>query len=296
MAVKNAIRIIKNAPYQHDFIFINNNQGIIETPSGLGNIEGWAMVESAPAGSVTPTFDDPVVHAPLTAVQMRGDAVFLYVYSNSTAKTTESVYGTYIRPEPCLDSGEVSSATASGITLAGDGHTPSANADAYNGAIIEIVRGVGAGQVRTIVDYTSPTATIDHDWATNPDSTSVYIIKGHGTPLLQDSANMRTQADVLQINSDTTAAQNLELLYEGAFITSTAVGAQTTTTITGTDADLSNDNDTYNDMLLVFTSGVNQGIPRKIEDYVGADSEFTVTAFPNAPSATDTFILIALIA
>jgi hypothetical protein len=241
--------------------------------------------------------DKGVYYVDLTAAIMRGNSIAVWVNVSGAA----GGHWAEIRPEPCLDSGDATTAGNDTITLGGDGHTPSAVDDTYNGASIEIARGKGVGQVRTIVDYngTSKVATVDRDWETNPDDgTSVYVIKGSGVPLTQVDADstMRAHANVLQINSDTTAAQNLELLYEGAFITSSAVGSQTTTTVTGTNADLSDDDDTYNNMLLVFTSGVNRGIPRKIEDYDGGDTQFIVTAFPYESSDGDTFILIALIA
>jgi hypothetical protein len=103
------------------------------------------------------------------------------------------------------------------------------------------------------------------------------------------------------IHGDPDAAANLELLYEGAFITSSV--SDTSPSATSFDAEGTNlvqTNDFYNEMLLVFTSGGLKGIPRKVSDYeydAGAGTyDFTVEEFPASPANSDTFILIALIA
>ncbi len=48
----------------------------------------------------------------------------------------------------------------------------------WNGYEIQIIAGTGAGQVRTVVDFVSATNTItvDSNWATQPDATSVYSL------------------------------------------------------------------------------------------------------------------------
>jgi hypothetical protein len=51
--------------------------------------------------------------------------------------------------------------------------------DFYNGKLITIMDGTGKGQTRAISDYVGATdvATVDEDWDTIPDATSVYSIK-----------------------------------------------------------------------------------------------------------------------
>lgn len=63
------------------------------------------------------------------------------------------------------------------ITLAAGS---SAVNDFYNGRIVVVVGGTGAGQARVISDYTgaSKQADVSPAWAVNPDNTSVYIIIG----------------------------------------------------------------------------------------------------------------------
>lgn len=50
--------------------------------------------------------------------------------------------------------------------------------DFYNNVSIVVVGGTGAGQSRSITDYVGATkvATIDSNWATNPDNTSVFLL------------------------------------------------------------------------------------------------------------------------
>lgn len=65
--------------------------------------------------------------------------------------------------------------TASTITL--DASASAVN-DFYNGALVAITSGTGAGQVRVIRDYTgaSKVADVGRNWATNPDATSVFVL------------------------------------------------------------------------------------------------------------------------
>ena len=70
---------------------------------------------------------------------------------------------------------------ASSITLDA---SASATNDYYNGSVIEIIAGTGAGQARVITDYDGGTlvATVDTSWATNPSSDSVFLIRGGTRP------------------------------------------------------------------------------------------------------------------
>lgn len=69
--------------------------------------------------------------------------------------------------------GTASAGTSSTITLDG----LAAEADRYNGWLVHITSGTGAGQKRLIVDFdTGLVATVDHDWATAPDATSVFAL------------------------------------------------------------------------------------------------------------------------
>jgi len=72
-------------------------------------------------------------------------------------------------------SGTVQDADAGSVTL---DNKASDTDDAYSGLRIEIARGTGSGQIRTITGYyaSAKKASIDSDWDTIPDSTSGYNI------------------------------------------------------------------------------------------------------------------------
>lgn len=74
-------------------------------------------------------------------------------------------------------------------------------------------------------------------------------------------------------------------------IAGVATGTPTTTMVAG-NPELSATDDLYNNMFLVFTSGVLKGLPRKITDYVGSTKTFTVVAFPLAATVGDEFAVI----
>jgi len=71
--------------------------------------------------------------------------------------------------------GTAQAGTANTITLAS---TASASDDAYTTLGITIDSGTGSGQTKTITDYVGSTkvATVDSDWGTQPDDTSVYTV------------------------------------------------------------------------------------------------------------------------
>jgi hypothetical protein len=72
------------------------------------------------------------------------------------------------------DAGLAQAGTSSSIRLA---TSSSATADEYNGDIVLIVGGTGAGQGRTITDFdTSRNATVSPNFLTTPDTTSEYIV------------------------------------------------------------------------------------------------------------------------
>jgi uncharacterized protein len=81
-------------------------------------------------------------------------------------------------------------ATGTTIPLAA---TASTTDQVYKSAKIEIVSGVGKGQVRTISNYVgaTKTATVSPDWITNPDATSSYRI----TPVITRTDFERTDTN-----------------------------------------------------------------------------------------------------
>lgn len=84
-----------------------------------------------------------------------------------------------IGPQSILHGGTAQAGDASTITIA----SAAVSADNYyDGNIIQIVAGTGVGQSKIISSYVGSTrvATVSEAWATQPDNTSVYIIRGLG--------------------------------------------------------------------------------------------------------------------
>ena len=198
----------------------------------------------------------------------------------------------HIIPEPALDSG-VAQAGGTTSTIKLRASASSVN-DLYNGAQIEIVRGTGAGQVRTILDYvggSTQTATIDRDWILAPDATSVYIIH----PRVASGHPTAGQPDVntVQLLGLTAALTVQTALYRGA-IEATVLSGPTTTSFTAS-SDLVATADYYNRSFVVFTSGDLIGLMRPIDDYTsGRVVSFAASdAWPVAPSNSDQFVVIS---
>lgn len=82
-----------------------------------------------------------------------------------------------VTPFTARNSGTAQAGASTTITLAAGA---SATDDEYNGAIVEITSGTGSGQRRIISDYVGSTkvATVSAAWSTNPDATSVYVVRG----------------------------------------------------------------------------------------------------------------------
>jgi hypothetical protein len=85
--------------------------------------------------------------------------------------------------------------------------------DAYVGQNVFIRSGTGEDQVRTVTSYngTTKVATTHHEWSTNPDSTSGYVMLPHPSHFGYDT--MAEIAGVSDIPATPTAIQALMLLY-----------------------------------------------------------------------------------
>jgi len=164
-----------------------------------------------------------------------------------------------------VDSVEIHEGTAQGgdtdsITLA---NSASDTDDAYNGMYIEITEGTGKGQVRKITDYagSSKEATIDSNWDTTPDATSVYKLYWF---------------ESLTGGFDS-------LVHEG-----TAQGGDTDSITLANSA--SDTDDAYNGMYIEITEGTGKGQVRKITDYAGSSKEATIDSnWDTTPDATSKY-------
>lgn len=90
-----------------------------------------------------------------------------------------------------------------------------ATANRYLDAIVSIVSGTGSGQAKRITAYTSGrVATVDSAWATNPDATSVYVVR----------YDQETDAGALTLGTDSITAASVSAA--AAAKIATAVGAR----------------------------------------------------------------------
>lgn len=162
--------------------------------------------------------------------------------------------------EPGLSHAETNSKTARvGLAQAGAAGSitldtgASAVTDFYVNDVVAIDAGTGIGQERVITAYngTTKVATIEPNWITNPDTTSEFIIE-----------EALSVADIFAISNDLTAADNLELDYDGTGLTraNSTIGTTTTNTdMRGTDsADVLTQINTALDAAI---SELTQGVP-----------------------------------
>lgn len=133
------------------------------------------------------------------------------------AKFTEAPYEYH--------AGTATNGGANTITLAG---TASTADDEYNGMVIEILTGTGAGQVKDIIDYAGATkvAMVEDNWSTPPGAGSTYQIrKGNfeiiyvivDDPIAQaeDGEVIPKEIDLLPCNRFTQAARIAQMHLDG---------------------------------------------------------------------------------
>jgi hypothetical protein len=114
--------------------------------------------------------------------------------TNPDSTTTFAVLPDSIsRTSDVLRTATAQAGASGSITLDG---SATATDDYYNRLRINIVAGTGAGQSRKIADYVGSTkvATIDANWITNPDSTSVFDIVSDGDLSTTASVNLTAAA------------------------------------------------------------------------------------------------------
>lgn len=129
-----------------------------------------------------------------------------------------------------LLSGTASAGAAGSITLA-DG---SSTNKLYNGCLVVITGGTGAGQARTILNYVGSTkvATVTRHWAVNPSSDSVYVvIGGDVSTLLESGTAAGGAAGSITLDSNSSAVDHV---YEGNIVmVSSGTGAGQSRIVTG---------------------------------------------------------------
>lgn len=199
--------------------------------------------------------------------------------------------------------GAVNAVIRSGTAQAGASTTITLDASAsavddfYNNQRIVIVSGTGAGQGRIISDYVGSTkvATVS-SWATNPDSTSVFVILPFGSIPGATAPTAGEVADAVWdelLSGHLTSGSAGQALSSGVLATGTAqAGAATTITLA---AGASATNDLYNYCTLSIISGTGAGQSRQITDYVGSTKIATVgLAWATNPSSDSVYVITPL--
>jgi hypothetical protein len=285
MAAGDSQRCIRNAPFRAIFAIRDTSGALV---IGATSLDSEAIRDSSSPADLTNEAAEigssGIYSVDVTAAEMTvtGD-VSLLVKSSQGVPTFQQ-----LPLEPSLESGVAVAATVTSLTLRSGA---SSTNDLYNGAQVEIVRGTGQGQTRTIVDYVGATkiVTIDRAWITNPDSTSVYQIQRTGARMGLDAM---IQVDIQQVDGNSTAAESMAFAWNKGLITSSVDDSTPTSSSFAGASGLSTSNDFYNNGILIFTSGTLAGIAREITDYVGSTLTFTTSAFPVSPANGDSFMII----
>lgn len=172
----------------------------------------------------------------------------------------------------------------------------SSSNDYYNGCLLLIVAGTGAGQSQYVSDYTGPsrTCTMNGTWVTTPDNTSVYAVLPGGT---------------IPGASAPTASQNADAVWNALVASYTVAGSfgerfqtiRRNTAQSGTlssitlDASASSTTDYYKYAVAYIVSGTGAGQARQITAYNGISKAATVSpSWTTAPDNTSVFIIMPL--
>jgi hypothetical protein len=278
-------RPIRNAPYRIRFGFITPSGNLIPSaPSPAGKVAQNQISFTDTSTSPQQIGTSGMYFVDLTAAEMSANSVDFIGTSTGSAQDVVR----HIDMEPSLESGVATAGTANTITLRS---SASSTADFFNNAIIEIVRGVGSGQVRTIIDYdTAKKATVDLNWLVVPNDSSVYLI--HPDLGIISTSAALAAVDVQAINSSTVAADNMGEAWKGVIVDTVTDPTPTTTSFIGS-SNLSSTDDFYKDQTIFFTSGVALGQQEQIISYIGSSRTINLaTALPIAPGNGDSFVIL----
>ena len=104
----------------------------------------------------------------------------LNFFDNNLAASTRYLEQVTYRDQFIDDEGTAQAGASGTITLRSGASSTNSY---YNGAVVKINGGTGAGQTRKITGYVGSTrvATVDSNWVTAPDNTSTYIVLGRIT-------------------------------------------------------------------------------------------------------------------
>ena len=137
--------------------------------------------------------------------------------TNSAGRRLRQVDAAFIISEDTAQS-----ATATTITLAAG---ENATNDIYAGDRVQITAGTGSGEHGIVTSYVGSTkvATMSQSWVITPDATSEYILvpadvdveTWQHVVVTADATTSKPDVNVYSVSGDATAADNLELDYDG---------------------------------------------------------------------------------
>lgn len=117
----------------------------------------------------------------------------------------------------------------------------------------------------------------------------VLVSSGTGTGQISLTSGVAS-ANMVQISGDATAADNLEESATAIVLGAAAAGTLSTTQMTTNLTEATDDH--YIGRIIVWTSGVLAGQATDVTDYTGSTKLLTFTAITEAPSASDTFVIV----
>ena len=288
MAITDAKLFIRNAPNRISFPIMDaNNEPVaaVTSPDSQRSLDGGDFAVCTAEITEIDTASG-VYHLDLTVAECTGDQL---VYKIGSSGTTRIIVPHVV---PALDSGVAQLGGSATIKLRSGA---SGTVNYYNGAVIEIVRGTGAGQSRVIIGYnTTRIVTVDRVWSTAPDSSSVYVVHPMVAPSL-DSA-IFAEANIKAIDDSTAAAGLLKALYQGGLISATIDDTTPANDNWTGSSGLSATDDAYNGQLLVMVTGTFAGSAERISNYVGSSKLITLrAALPGVPADGDAFVILGRI-
>lgn len=138
-----------------------------------GSFGEGVVVNSIATGAITATaIAADAITAAKVAADVHAEAADAVLDEAMSGHTTVGTLGQILQP---ARTGTAQAGTASTITLDA---SASATDDLYEGGLLQITSGTGAGQARLITDYngTTKAATVNSNWVTNPSSDSGFVL------------------------------------------------------------------------------------------------------------------------
>lgn len=276
---------VYGAPWTVVFPIFNSTGVLITGAAGLDSevsLNG-ADFANCTNEAVEIEVDSGLYYLSLTAAELTADVVSIIV-KTTTSKALTTPIVLYPRKLVTLATGTSQGGAAGYITLAAatvgyDGQ--------YSGCLcVATIDSNIEARVLQVCTASNQQCTVTPGWNVTPDADDTYVI------YLPEGMQYPT-ANVTQVSGDGTAADRLEALLDATPTGAVVDDNDPDPLATAFETNLTEaSNDHYNGAFLVFTSGALLGQSRKISGYVGATKIITTSAFTEAPTAGDTFMIL----